>query len=485
MNLTEDKVSLQPRPLILAGQKVSTSEVSVINNPFTGKPVSKVCLAGPKDAEQAAKFAESAFKETWKLPAHERSKVLRKTKEILESWQEIFTGTITLEAGKPIKDARREVARALFTLEWASEECKRFQGEFHKLDHTPGHENRASFIQRVPRGPCLFITPFNFPLNLAVHKVAPAIAIGATFVLKPPPQAPTCSLLLADVLLEAGWPPSAVSVLPMENTVAESLVRDERFKVLSFTGSAKVGWALREKAGKKHVILELGGNAAVVLDEGIDVDFAAERCAYGAFTYSGQTCISVQRIYAHWTLYEEFLEKLILKASTLKLGDPLEESTDLGPLISEASAKRVDEWIDEARAKGATVFSGGGRKGAFFDPTIIGGVPRSCRLGCEEVFGPVAVVECISSFEEGLAQAEDTPYGLQAGVFTRDIDKVFKAAQALNVGGLVINDVPTFRSDPLPYGGTKGSGIGREGLRSAMEELTEIRTVTLNLRSGF
>jgi glyceraldehyde-3-phosphate dehydrogenase (NADP+) len=389
---------------------------------------------------------------------------------------------MTGEAGKPITDARREVARAVQTFTIAAEEAKRIPGEVIPLDWTPGMDSHLGILRRVPIGPVLGITPFNFPLNLVAHKVAPALAAGNPILIKPAPQTPLTALLLAEVGLEAGVPPGGLNVLPCDNRVAERLVVDPRFKLLSFTGSAAVGWMLKAKCGKKKVVLELGGNAGVIVEQDADLDFAAQRCASGGFGYAGQTCISVQRIFVHHSVVDLFTTKLLLQVARLKGGDPNDESTVVGPLIDQHAAHRVEEWIGEAVAQGARVLLGGKRMGSVVEATVLTNVTPTMKVSCREVFGPVVTVTPYRQFDEALEAMNRSEYGLQAGVFTQDVNKVFYAFRHLEVGAVLVNEIPTFRAEHMPYGGVKDSGLGREGLRISIEEMTEPRFLVLNIR---
>ncbi|MDE2237737.1 MAG: aldehyde dehydrogenase family protein, partial [Elusimicrobia bacterium] len=385
-----------------------------------------------------------------------------------------------VEVRKPLKVARREVARAAFTFRWAGEEARRFLGELLPLDLDAQSEGRLALVRRFARGPALLITPFNFPLNLVAHKVSAAIAVGAPFALKPAPQAPRTALRLGAILADCGWPAEAFAVAagcPID--AAEALVRDERFAVLSFTGSAKVGWRLKGIAGKKHVVLELGGNAAVLVAADADVPWAAARCAWGAYYYSGQVCISVQRILVEGSVYEEFRDLLLKNIAELKLGEPEDEGVDVGPLIDEQAARRVEAWTQEALERGGRLLAGGQRRGLLIAPTLVENAPADCALSREEAFGPVATIERISSRAEGFERLASGSYGLQAGLFTNDLGAVFSAWPRLPIGGLIVNDIPSYRSDAMPYGGVKDSGLGREGARYAMEEFTERRTLVL------
>jgi glyceraldehyde-3-phosphate dehydrogenase (NADP+) len=453
-----------------------------VHDPFTGKLLAEVSQASEADAEAAIQSTVEAAKPMAALPSHSRYQLLQHIAASLHERREEFARLMTGEAGKPISDARREVARAVQTFTVAAEEAKRIGGEVVPLDWTPGTDSHFGILRRFPIGPILGITPFNFPLNLVAHKVAPALAAGNPILIKPAPQAPMTALLLGEVALDAGIPPGGLNVLPCENQVAERLVTDPRFKLLSFTGSAAVGWRLKEKCGKKKVVLELGGNAGVIIESDADLDFAAQRCATGAFGYAGQTCISVQRILVHQSIADLFTTKLLLQVARLKSGDPGDEGTVVGPLIDQKAANRVGAWIEEAVSQGARVLLGGKRMGSVFEATVLSNVTPAMKVSCEEVFGPVVSVTPYRRFEEAIEALNESNYGLQAGVFTRDINKVFQAFRHLEVGAVLANEIPTFRADHMPYGGVKDSGIGREGLQAAIEEMTEPRFLVLNVR---
>ncbi len=425
----------------------------------------------------AARCAAAAGKAN--LPAYVRAKILLEAAGELEKRAEEFAKLICAEVGKPLKEARREAARAAFTVRWAGEEARRIAGEALPLDLDANSEGRWAVVKRVPRGPALFITPFNFPLNLVAHKVAPAVAAGVPFVLKPDPRCPKTAELLIRLLVEAGWPAEAAIVVSGPIPAAEALVRDERFRIFSFTGSTAVGWRLKSLAVKAHSCLELGGNAAVCVAKDADLPWAAARCAWGAFYYSGQVCISVQRIFVEKEVHAEFRKLLVENIKGLVVGDPKDENTDVGPLIDEKSAIRVEEWLKEAVAKGAKLWTGGPRNGLTIPPSLLEGVPADCKLSCEEAFGPVATLDAVSSKEEALDRINASRYGLQAGLFTNDLAFVQRAYQVLDVGGIIVNDIPSFRSDAMPYGGVKDSGIGREGVRYAIEDFTEPKTLVI------
>jgi glyceraldehyde-3-phosphate dehydrogenase (NADP+) len=467
--------------MLIAGRWIETGTTSPIRNPYNGEVLAEVCLAGEAEADEVVRAATSAFAVSRRLPAHTRAEALQKIAGDITARKEEFARCLSAESGKPITDARREVGRAITTFIVASEEARRVSGEIVPLDITPGTDHHFGLTRRVPIGPILGITPFNFPLNLVAHKVAPALAVGNPIVLKPAPQAPLTSLLLGEVFLQSGLPAGMLSILPCANVVAGRMVTDERFKMVSFTGSAAVGWMLKGKAGKKRVVLELGGNAGVIVEPDADLDHAADRCAVGGYAYSGQTCISVQRIYAHETIFQPFLDKLVQRAGVLKAGNPSDETTVVGPLIDEGAARRVEAWINEAVAAGAKARVGGKRQGSVVEATVLTDVTPEMKVSCQEVFGPVVTVTPYVKFGDALAGINDSPYGLQAGVFTKDITKAFQAFRDLEVGAVLINEIPTFRADHMPYGGVKDSGLGREGLRYAIDEMTEIKLLVLNL----
>ncbi|MFI5345217.1 MAG: aldehyde dehydrogenase family protein [Elusimicrobiota bacterium] len=433
-----------------------------------------------KEADARALAAElAAAAPRAALPTHDRARILNATADALERDAEAFARLIVEEVRKPLKEARREAARAAFTFRWAAEEARRINGEILPLDLEPGSEGRYALVRRAARGPAVFITPFNFPLNLPAHKIAPAVAVGLPFALKPDPRAPETAAKLIEALTVAGWPAGAAVLVSGEIPAIEALVADERLKILSFTGSTGVGWRLKALAPKKHCVLELGGNAGVFVGADADLPWAAARCAWGAYAYSGQTCISVQRIFVEKSVHSEFRKLLVQNIQELKIGDPADETTDVGPMIDEKSAARVEEWLKEAVARGAKLWTGGSRQGALLPPALIENVPADAKLSCEEAFGPVATLEAVDSRERALDKMSEGRYGLQAGIFTNDLAFVHRAYERLSVGGLIVNDVPTYRSDAMPYGGLKDSGLGREGVRWAIEEYTERRTLVV------
>jgi glyceraldehyde-3-phosphate dehydrogenase (NADP+) len=408
--------------------------------------------------------------------------MLRRVAEGIAQRKEEFARTLCQEAGKPIKAARTEVERSIFTFTVAAEESTRIYGEYLPLDWQEFTAGRWGIVKRFPLGPIAGITPFNFPLNLVAHKVAPAIAAGCPLVLKPAPQTPLTSLLLGEVVQHSGWPDGALNILPLSNEDASALVTDDRLKMISFTGSASVGWQIKKNAGKKKVLLELGGNAGVIVHKDADLAYAAERSVAGGFGYAGQTCISVQRILVERSAYGKFTDFFLAGVKSLNVGDPLEDSTDVGPLIRERDAIRATDWVQEAVRGGARLLCGGNRKGSILEPTVLTGTKPDMKVNCQEMFAPVVTVEPYTDFDEALRLVNSSAYGLQAGIFTRDAKLMFQAFDELEVGGLLAGDVPSFRIDHMPYGGVKVSGLGREGLRYAIEEMTEPKLLVMNLR---
>src|SRR5215469_13414600 len=417
--------------------------------------------------------AVQTFEQTRKMASYERKRILGRVSEAIADRHEELAQIMCQEAGKPIKAARAEVHRAAFTFEIAAEESTRITGEWLPLDQQPASRGRFGILRRFPLGPIAAITPFNFPLNLVAHKVAPAIACGCTVVLKPAPQTPLSALVLAELIHEAGWPEGALSVLPMTNETAAPLVSDDRLKLLSFTGSGAVGWKLKQQAGKKRVVLELGGNAGVIVHGDADLAHAAKRCVVGGFSYQGQSCISVQRIYVHRSVFDGFVELLVSGVKKLKTGDPADELTDIVPMIRPSDAERLESWIHEAIAAGARVLTGGRRHGRMVEPPVLVNTRHDMRVSCMEVFAPLVICEPYDNFADAVARVNDSQFGLQAGVFTRDAQLIEYAYEELQVGGLIAGDVPTWRLDNMPYGGWKDSGLGREGIKYAIEEMTE------------
>ncbi|HEY1660615.1 MAG TPA: aldehyde dehydrogenase family protein [Candidatus Sulfotelmatobacter sp.] len=464
------------------GRWIEDGDVLDVRSPFDGTVVGRITQARRQHAEAAIAAAVKAFGTTRRLPAFERQRVLRRVSQSIAERREEFARTIVQEAGKPIKLARNEVDRAIFIFSVGAEEATRINGEYLPLDWQEFTAGRWGIVKRFPLGPIAGITPFNFPLHLVSHKIAPAIAAGCPIVLKPAPQTPLSSLLLAECIQQAGWPDGGLNVLPLSNEDASLLVTDDRIKLISFTGSVPVGWDIKRRAGKKKVALELGGNAGVIVHSDADLNYAAERCVAGGFGFAGQTCISVQRILVEHSVYGKFTDLLVDGVKKLKTGDPMEESTDVGPLIRESDAVRVTNWIDEAVHSGARLLCGGGRKGPVVNPAVLTGTKPEMRVNCQEIFGPVVTVEPYQTFDEALRRMNDSPYGLQGGVFTRDAKLLFQAYDELELGALIAGDIPTFRIDQMPYGGIKDSGLGREGLRYAIEEMTEPKLLVMNLR---
>src|SRR5271170_4190718 len=455
---------------------------AVVTSPYDHSVLAVISEAGSDDVEVAIESAVQAFAVTRKMTSQQRADVLHKIVEGITSRREEFARTICQEAGKPIRTARVEVERAIYTFQVAAEESTRIYGEYIPLDTLESTAGCWGLVRRFPLGPVFAITPFNFPLNLVAHKVAPAIAAGCPLILKPAPQTPVSSLLLAEIVHESGCPEGAFAVMPLSNENAALLVADERIKLLTFTGSAAVGWHLKSQAGKKRVTLELGGNAGVIVHSDADLPYAAHRCVAGGFSYAGQTCISVQRIQVHRPVFDKFTDLLVQGVRKLKIGDPMQETTDVPPLIREQDAVRVSEWIEEAVKGGAKLLCGGGHKGSVVEPAVLTGTSPNMRVNCAEIFAPVVTVEPYDEFQDAVRQVNDSPYGLQAGVLTRDAVLIQMAFEELEVGGVIVGDVPSFRVDQMPYGGVKDSGLGREGLRYSIEDMTERKLLVMALR---
>lgn len=466
--------------VILAGRDVKTGRRKEIKSPYDGSVVGVVHQAGEEEVEEAIRSALQAFEATRRMSAAQRAEILLNTAAQIKERREELARSIALEAGKPIKTSRGEVERAVDTFTAAAQEARQMSGEVIPLDAYGAGEGRVGVTRRFPLGLILGISPFNFPLNLVAHKMAPALASGNTFISRPASQTPMTALRLGGMLVKGGIPAGALSVLPCPASVAEKMVVDERIKMLTFTGSGDVGWELRRKAGKKKVTLELGGNAGVIIDADAPLEYALQRTVSGAFAYSGQSCISVQRIFIQRDIYKEFVAEFVKRADALKVGDPLKEETDVGPLITPGDAERIEAWIREAVDGGAELLAGGTREGSLVRPAVLCGVKKRMKLSCMEAFGPVCTVQPFDDFYDAVREVNDSAYGLQAGIFTRDMGKVMRAFDELEVGGLMVNDVPTYRVDQMPYGGVKDSGSGREGPRFAMEEMTELRLMAIN-----
>lgn len=467
---------------LLCGKEWSDGEALEVHSPWDQGLVGRVTVATRADARQAVHHAVASMRRTRALPRWKRREILEDVAASLIDQHERFAQLILAEAGKPIRLARAEVDRAILTFKTAAEEAARLGGESIPLDLTEGNEGRWGLVQRFPIGPVLAVTPFNFPLNLVAHKVAPAMAAGCPVLLKPAPQTPFTALALGEVILKAGWPEEALAVLSLSNADTAWLAeKEDRIKLLSFTGSAPVGWQLKSRSGRKRVLLELGGNAALVVhsDWKENLAEAAVRAAHAAFDYSGQSCISLQRIFVERPVFQTFLWKFVECAGTLVAGDPANDASDLGPLIRPAEADRIQSWIKEAVEAGARLVAGGERRDNVLTPAILSGTRTGMKLRDEEIFGPAVSIEPYDDFEEALAEVNHSRFGLQAGLLTRDSGRILTAYRELEVGALIVGDMPTWRLDPMPYGGVKDSGLGREGLRSAMEEMTEPRMLVM------
>lgn len=471
---------MQDFALDIAGRRLTTAQRIEIRNPHSGETVGATYFAGADELEAGVRAAVAGFERTRRLATHERARILGGIAGRLRERREEFARSITGENGKPIKESRGEVDRAVSTFAVAAEEAKRIPGEMLPLDWQVGSEGRWGIVRRFPAGPVLAFTPFNFPLNLCAHKVAPALAAGCSIFLKPAPGTPLTALRLGEAVREAGAPEGACTVVPCANELAAGLVRDGRFAVFTFTGSSRVGWELRAQAGRKRVLLELGGNAALIVHADADLDAAVRRTLVGGFAYSGQVCISVQRVYAHRAVFDTFVARLVDGVRALKAGDPFDETVSVSSLIRPGEAERVHAWIAEAQAGGARVLVGGGRRGSLVEPTVLTGTRPEMKVVGEEVFGPLVVVEPYDDLDAALAAVNAGRYGLQAGIYTHDLRAAWKAFETLEVGAVMVNEVPTYRVDHMPYGGVKDSGLGREGVRYAIEEMTEPRMLMLN-----
>ena len=468
------------RKLFIGGDWVETGDWLEVRSPFDGSLVGRVAKGGADDARRAVDAAERAMTEP--LPAHERAAILDRTAHLVEERSEEIARTISAEAGKPIKAARIEAARAQSTFTMAAVEARRLAGDVVPMDASPAGAGKVAFTLRVPIGVVGAISPFNFPFNLVAHKVAPALAAGCAVVLKPASQTPLSALLLAELEAEAGLPAGWLNVVcGPASEIGDVLVEDDRVALITFTGSAGVGWKLRERAPRKRVNLELGNATPVIVAADSDLDDVAARLAANAFSFAGQSCISVQRIYVERRAYDTFLERFLPRVDALVVGDPSDDSTDVGPLISAAERDRVLEWIEEARTRGARVLSGDELEGELLRPTVVADAPADAKVACEEVFGPLCTVTAFDSLDEAIALANGTRYGLQAGIFTSDIKAALRAARELEFGGVTVNEAPTFRADQMPYGGVKDSGNTREGPAWAIREMTEERLVVLQL----
>ena len=466
-------------PYYLANKpEIPNTDLEVADK-YTGEAATRVAMADAATIDQAIAGTVTATEPMRRLPPYERQAILQHCVRRFTERAEELAFALCVEAGKPIKDSRGEVSRLIDTFRVASEEAVRIEGEVLNLEISARARGYRGMTQQVPIGPCSFISPFNFPLNLAAHKIAPAIAVGCPFVLKPASRTPIGAIVIGEVLAETDLPPGAFSILPCRRDGADLFTTDDRLKLLSFTGSPAVGWDLKARAGKKKVVLELGGNAACVVDHDTDLEDAVSRLVIGAFYQSGQSCVGVQRILIHQSIYDELKERLVAATKQLKSGDPKQEDTFIGPMIHQQEAERLENWIAAAKDAGGRVLCGGHREGAILEATLLENVPRDQTICTEEAFGPVAVLSSFSDFDDALAEVNDSAFGLQAGIFTRDIYKIQRAWDQLEVGGVLIGDVPSWRVDNMPYGGVKDSGLGREGIRYAMQDMTEPRLLAI------
>src|SRR3954470_7190072 len=469
-------------PLYLANEAKQPNADLAVTDKYTGKVAFRVAMADAATIDSGIAAAVAAAEPMARMAAYERQAVLQHCVDRFKARFDELAYALCVEAGKPIKDSEGEVTRLIDTFRIAAEESVRMTGEVQPLDISPRARGYQGIWKRVPIGPCSFISPLNFPLTRAAKRGAPAIAVGCSFVMKPASRTPLGAIIMGEVLAETNLPKGAFSILPAHRDGADMFTEDDRLKLLSFTGSPGVGWDLKAKAGKKKVVLELGGNAAVVIDADTDLDDAVERIIFGAFYQSGQSCIGVQRIIIHASIYDELRERLVAKTKALVMGDPKDEATFIGPMIDEKEATRLDDWIQAAAADGAKILCGGKREGAMLEATLVEGVGRDAKLYAEEAFGPVAILSRFEDFDAALDEVNDSKFGLQAGVFTRDLFRMLTAWDRLEVGGVVIGDVPSYRVDNMPYGGVKDSGLGREGVRFAMEDMTEIRNLVIRRR---
>jgi acyl-CoA reductase-like NAD-dependent aldehyde dehydrogenase len=475
MRAMTTEVATPTVPIFLAGDFVEAGTPLEVRNPADGSLVATTFQAGAEELERATVAAVDAFERTKRMASYERRDVLAHVASCIERDATELAELLSRESGKPIKDAKGEVARGALTFRTAAEEALRINGEWLPLDWAAANRGRHGIVRRYPIGPVAGISPFNFPLNLAAHKVAPAIAAGCSIVLKPPSKDPLSMLRIAGYLAATDLPKGAVSILPMDRPTGDRLVSDDRFKLLSFTGSPSVGWKMKAEAGKKKVVLELGGNAGAIVDETADLDWAVERLVYGSFAYAGQVCISVQRIYVVASVFEEFQRRFVERVGRVTVGDPLDPATDLGPMVDEKAVQRTHGWVTDAIRDGARALASGEPNGRWYPPTVLVDVPRDAMICSEEAFAPVVNLFPVDSFADALREINDSRFGLQCGVFTSSLDHTLLAHDELEVGGVIVNDIPTWRTDSMPYGGVKDSGLGREGLRWSIEDMTEPR----------
>ncbi len=464
---------------LIAGNKIKTKNIQKVLSPWTKEPIGECYFAGESEVYEALNIGSKKVPLMRELRNYQRAEILHKAANLLSEHREKFARSIAQEAGKPIKDARIEAIRAESTFRLAAENARNLEGEVLPLDVAPTGGDRIAIVKRFPLGLITGISPFNFPLNLVAHKVAPAIAAGCVINLKPASYTPLTALMLGELLLEAGLPSGAFNVLPMPAILAGPLIEDERVKLITFTGSAEVGWGIKQRGWKKRVCLELGGNAAAILEPDCDLEWAVKRCVIGGYSYQGQICISIQHILVNEKLYNDFCSLFIPAVERLRMGDPLDEDSDISAMIDEKEANRIREWIDEAVKLGARIVIGGDIEANRVQPTIVENTPDSCRLCQEEAFAPVTIISSYRKFEEALEKVNSWKFGLQTGIFTKDIEKAMLAFNRLEVGGVIINDIPTFRVDNYPYGGVKNSGFGREGVKYAIEEMSELKTLVI------
>jgi acyl-CoA reductase-like NAD-dependent aldehyde dehydrogenase len=472
--------AMEAAKFLVKGVWRSSTVKRPVFNPFQNAPAGEVCQASTKDIDDAIGAAEDAFQATKKLSAFSRSAILGAVSAGIEKRKDEFARMITSETGKPITFSRAEVDRSIFNFATAAEEAKRIGGYVLPLDVAPDNDNRTAIVRRFPLGVIGAITPFNFPLNLVAHKLGPAIAAGNTVVLKPSSNAPRTALLLGEVFESTPLPKGAINIVPCMGSEAEQLITDKRVKMLSFTGSPMVGWGIKSRAGKKRVMLELGGNAGVIVAADANLDYAIKRILQGAFGNAGQSCISVQRVYVHESVADRFTEQFVKMTKSIAVGDPMNERTIVGPMIDEQAAKKIESWIAEAVQGGATLLTGGTRKGAVLEPTILTNVDPTLKVSCQEVFAPLVTIDRFREFREAVELVNASMFGLQAGIFTNNAQDIFYAYRELEVGGVIVNDASNYRMDHMPYGGVKESGMGREGIRSAIEEMTETKLLALN-----
>jgi acyl-CoA reductase-like NAD-dependent aldehyde dehydrogenase len=465
---------------LVAGDWRAGTDTFEVKSPYNGDLVATMASPTSEDVESAVAAAAEVFDESRKLPVHARAEALMHISRRLGERSEEVARLIAQEGGKPLKWANVEAARAASTFRWAAEECRRYGSELMRLDTEAALGSRMGIVRRFPLGPVLGIAPFNFPVNLVAHKMAPALAVGAPIVLKPATKTPLGALLLGELFLETELPAAMCSVLPIGGKEAGELATDDRFAKISFTGSSAVGWGLKANSPKKAVTLELGGNAGVIVHSDADLATAAQRIAFGGYYQAGQSCISVQRVLVHRDVAEGFTDSLVSEVNKLQTGDPMDPDTDVGPLIDHDALERIAQWVDEAVQSGAEVLCGGKREDPFYVPTVLARTRPDMKVRCEEIFGPVITVGTYSDFEDAVAEVNNSKYGLQAGVFTKDVDRLMLAHRDIEAGGVIANDVSAFRADQMPYGGSKDSGFGREGLRYAMDEMTEPRVLVLS-----